>query len=240
MRAFERDGRLDPGFSGEDGKCTVNFGGRGFDIAYGLAVRGRSILATGSTVAAPEKSPAVALTRLGWGGGVTRGFGRRRDIPSPGGGIGRAVALQPDGRILVAGRAYSDSSQDTSDSALLRYRRSGQLDPAFGAGGIVITDFGTGEDSARAVVVRDGRILVAGLIYSSQGLARYLPSAAPDEAAIRPATPAPASNMTVTKSKDVVVIGGGQAGLAIGYYLRSQGRDFTILEAADGAGGGVA
>jgi FtsP/CotA-like multicopper oxidase with cupredoxin domain len=36
----------------------------------------------------------------------------------------------------------------------------------------------------------------------------------------------------VTKSKDVVVVGGGQAGLAIGYHLRSQGRDFTILEAA--------
>src|SRR4051794_31140752 len=31
---------------------------------------------------------------------------------------------------------------------------------------------------------------------------------------------------------EVIVIGGGQAGLAIGYYLRRQGRDFTILEAA--------
>ena len=36
----------------------------------------------------------------------------------------------------------------------------------------------------------------------------------------------------MTKSHDVVVVGGGQAGLAIGYHLRSQGRDFTILEAA--------
>jgi putative flavoprotein involved in K+ transport len=30
----------------------------------------------------------------------------------------------------------------------------------------------------------------------------------------------------------VVVVGGGQAGLAIGYHLTKQGRDFTILEAA--------
>jgi putative flavoprotein involved in K+ transport len=38
--------------------------------------------------------------------------------------------------------------------------------------------------------------------------------------------------MTLAKNHDVVVIGGGQAGLAIGYHLAKQGRDFTILEAA--------
>ncbi|MGH3453756.1 MAG: FAD-dependent oxidoreductase [Nocardioidaceae bacterium] len=31
---------------------------------------------------------------------------------------------------------------------------------------------------------------------------------------------------------DVIVVGGGQAGLALGYFLSRQGRDFTILEAA--------
>jgi putative flavoprotein involved in K+ transport len=33
---------------------------------------------------------------------------------------------------------------------------------------------------------------------------------------------------------DAIVIGGGQAGLAIGHHLARQGRDFVILEAADG------
>src|SRR5437763_2603196 len=33
--------------------------------------------------------------------------------------------------------------------------------------------------------------------------------------------------------REVVVVGGGQAGLAIGYFLAQQGRDFVILEAAD-------
>jgi putative flavoprotein involved in K+ transport len=32
--------------------------------------------------------------------------------------------------------------------------------------------------------------------------------------------------------REVVVVGAGQAGLAIGYFLKQQGRDFTILEAA--------
>ncbi len=36
---------------------------------------------------------------------------------------------------------------------------------------------------------------------------------------------------------DVVVIGAGQAGLAIGYFLARQGRRFMILEAADAVGG---
>ena len=31
---------------------------------------------------------------------------------------------------------------------------------------------------------------------------------------------------------EVVVVGGGQAGLAIGYFLRQRKLDFTILEAA--------
>src|SRR3954447_7956294 len=33
--------------------------------------------------------------------------------------------------------------------------------------------------------------------------------------------------------REVIVVGGGQAGLAIGYLLAQQGRRFTILEAAD-------
>ena len=38
--------------------------------------------------------------------------------------------------------------------------------------------------------------------------------------------------MTAGRPLDVVVVGGGQAGLAVGYFLRRQGRRFTILEAA--------
>ncbi|MGY1456709.1 ArsO family NAD(P)H-dependent flavin-containing monooxygenase [Streptomyces sp. SS8] len=41
----------------------------------------------------------------------------------------------------------------------------------------------------------------------------------------------------MTQRTDVVVVGGGQAGLAAGYHLRRQGLDFTILDAQDAPGG---
>src|SRR5687768_1731637 len=37
---------------------------------------------------------------------------------------------------------------------------------------------------------------------------------------------------TGTQRREVVVIGGGQAGLAVGYFLAQKNRRFTILEAA--------
>ena len=37
---------------------------------------------------------------------------------------------------------------------------------------------------------------------------------------------------TSRNSREVIVVGGGQAGLALGYHLAQQGKDFTILEAA--------
>ena len=37
---------------------------------------------------------------------------------------------------------------------------------------------------------------------------------------------------TLSNSHEVIVVGGGQAGLALAYHLRQQGKDFKILEAA--------
>ena len=41
------------------------------------------------------------------------------------------------------------------------------------------------------------------------------------------------SGNAAIERREVVVVGGGQAGLAVGYFLARQGRDFMILEAAD-------
>jgi putative flavoprotein involved in K+ transport len=41
------------------------------------------------------------------------------------------------------------------------------------------------------------------------------------------------ANGTIGDDREVIVVGGGQAGLAIGYFLARQGREFVILEAAE-------
>ena len=39
-----------------------------------------------------------------------------------------------------------------------------------------------------------------------------------------------------TSIHDTIVIGGGQAGLSVGYYLQQQGRNFVILDANERIG----
>ncbi|MBL7984957.1 MAG: hypothetical protein JNM91_08155, partial [Flavobacteriales bacterium] len=85
-----------------------------------------------------------------------------------------AVAIQADGRIVVAG--YTDG--DGVDFAVLRYEPGGTLDPGFAVGGIAITDVSGPYDQAEDVVIQaDGAILVGGYTYNGTdgdfGLVRY-------------------------------------------------------------------
>jgi uncharacterized delta-60 repeat protein len=87
-----------------------------------------------------------------------------------------AVAIQPDGKIVVAGRSASGGWR----FAVARYTARGRLDPSFGSAGTVRTAIGLGPEAAAAAVAVDrrGRILVAGRAESRTGvseigLARY-------------------------------------------------------------------
>ena len=157
------DGRLDRSF-GRRGRRLVSFGGRRIAGAYGLAAAPRGRFAVAGTAVVEGRAPQIALARLGPGGGV---LGRTRTSPGPYGGSAKAVRATGGG-IVVAGRAFSQPGTGPSDWALARYSAAGRLL------GVDRTDFGTGEDEAEAVALTPGHATVAGSIYGSHGVARYL------------------------------------------------------------------
>ena len=110
---------------------------------------------------------------FGTGGKVVSSFGAPFDAAS-------AVAIQPDGKIVLAGSAFN------GDFLVVRYNPNGSLDPSFGTGGLVTTDLG-GSDGAVAISVRpSGKILVAGATTANPGdpmafaAARYNPDGSLD------------------------------------------------------------
>ena len=95
---------------------------------------------------------------------------------------GNAVAAQADGKVVVVGAAGDHFG-------VARYNTDGSLDPSFGSGGKVITNFGTFKSVATAVRVQpnDGKIVVAGYASglvgfseSPMAVARYNPDGSLD------------------------------------------------------------
>src|SRR6266487_2601249 len=163
LARYDRDGTLDPTF-GTGGKVLTDVSGAGsYDEARAVAVEpDGKILAAGSSDAGG--STDFAVVRYDGDGTLDPTFGAGGQVLTDLGGAGRydgayAVAVEPDGKILAAG--FSDAGGST-DFAVVRYDGDGTLDPAFGAGGQVLTNFG-GSDYAYAVAVQgDGKVVAAG------------------------------------------------------------------------------
>ena len=81
-----------------------------------------------------------------------------------------AIAIQPDGRIVVAGLTRPDSDTSHNKAALARYNSDGRLDSSFGNGGKVIASTNTTEGFAVAIQP-DGKILTSG--FGSANVTRF-------------------------------------------------------------------
>jgi uncharacterized delta-60 repeat protein len=158
---YDPSGVPDPSF-GTSGVAIADFGSE--SIANGLVVQpDGKIVVTGSAVG------DVALARFRTDGTLDPTFGNlglvRTDFgvlvgPFPASEYGSDVALQPDGRIVVAGTSEFDRG---SDMAIVRYLANGALDTSFGTDGKLTVDFNGGFDSGRDVAMQaDGKIVAAG------------------------------------------------------------------------------
>jgi uncharacterized delta-60 repeat protein len=116
------------------------------------AVSAVALLSAGAPVA--SANPGTLDVSFGAGGALRTNLGGTYDWAY-------ATAIRPDGRILAAGVS---NARGTYDFALARYTSTHELDPSFGDGGVVLTDFRQSYDWAYALALQpDGKILVAGV-----------------------------------------------------------------------------
>ena len=157
-------GDLDPNF-GVGGWQTSNVQ-NGVDFARATALQ-----SDGKIVAVGEIGGAVGLARYNPDGSLDSSFGtngRQITILSGYDVDMRSVAIQPDGKIIVAG-GYSTYA-DEQDFILYRYLADGTLDAAFGDNGILFGAFSSLPDCDLAngfdlVLQPDGKIIAAGYAY---------------------------------------------------------------------------
>jgi uncharacterized delta-60 repeat protein len=167
---YTTNGALDNTF-GTGGKVTTPIGSD-HDEAYSVAIQtdGKLVVA-GSSYNGDNYD--FALVRYTTNGSLDLTFGTGGIVTTDLGGngdLGYSVAIQTDGKLVVAGSG-GNANNNNGNSALVRYTTNGALDPYFGTGGIVTTTFGTTGNSV--AIQTDGKLVVAGVTIGNFALARY-------------------------------------------------------------------
>jgi uncharacterized delta-60 repeat protein len=148
---YNPDGTLDTSFDG-DGIATVDLGS--IETATGLAIQ-----SDGKVVIVGSSGSDFGVARLNSDGSLDTSFSADGKLTVDFGGtdVANAVAVQPDGKIVVAGT-------NGIDFALARINPAdGSLDTGFGTGGKATFDITGGVDAANALAIQgDGMIVVAG------------------------------------------------------------------------------
>lgn len=160
-------GALDTSF-GSGGKLTANVAGKA-DFGYAAALQADGKIVVAGRVGVDGGSdPDFGLLRVNADGSLDAGFGSLGSVRTDF-GLGNweeaaGVAVQPDGRILVAGRVRVGG---VFNLALARFASNGAPDSGFGNAGLVTTAVSTQADVAKALALQaDGKIVVVGQMAS--------------------------------------------------------------------------
>lgn len=183
------DGSLDKGFGKSadgtpDGVVNLDLG-NGNDAAGGLAVLANGKIAVSATSSSSSGSN-VEVVRLNADGSLDKSFGADSADGSPAGFVSLSLgkgddtaadlAVQADGKLVVAANTTSTDAAGSSNIVLARLTSSGALDGSFGTAkdgtvdGLVNLSLSDGNDTADALALQaDGKILVVGTTHSSTG-----------------------------------------------------------------------
>jgi uncharacterized delta-60 repeat protein len=169
LARYTPGGELDPTF-GVGGIASTNFDGESYDEPYAIALQpdGRIVLGgssnTGGGIGRLFGADNLALARYLPSGLLDSSFGEGGKVVVDAGSMQesiRALALDPEGRIVAAGRV---NGEKRGDLLLARFRPDGSLDSSFGArgSGMTVTDLGTAEEGLSALALAPDGTIVAG------------------------------------------------------------------------------
>lgn len=217
------DGSADLSFSG-DGR-TITYLTMQRDSAYAVAAQPDGRIVVGGQASIEYKS-RFALARYNVDGTLDETFGANGTVLTSLNGDESLIldlALQPDGRIVVAGRTRTVYD---SDVALARYTADGALDRSFSGDGIEVTQVGAASTGAIALeILPDGKLLVAAAGYSSPHsiyLLRYLQDGSLDAefgeggtVAVDTGGPATLNDMALQRDGKVLLAGMRPSGFGV-------------------------
>ncbi len=154
LSRYKARGVLDRSF-GTGGRVSTKFGSLRVR-AYALAIRPNGkIVAAGASWGDTEAGFALARYRADGKPDNSFGADGRVRTMIGSGGSAYALAIQPDGRVVVAGSGGGGF-------ALARYEPNGSLDSSFDADGVVVSNFGWPAEAHALALQPDGKILAAG------------------------------------------------------------------------------
>jgi len=157
------------------GLAVTDFGGDDVATSMALQADGKILVAGYSTTT----STSFALARYLAGGTLDASFGTGGLVTTPfsGEAYAYAVALQPDGKILLAGFVSAASG---FDFALARYEADGSPDAGFGTGGRQVFNFGVTDALYALALQADGSIVAAGNVDQDLAVLRLQPNGSAD------------------------------------------------------------
>ncbi|WP_372412383.1 hypothetical protein [Streptomyces luteireticuli] len=150
------NGSLDASF-GSGGKVVINFTGQE-DVARAVALQSDGKIVVGG-FSGSELAGNISVARLNTDGTLDSSFGTggtvTYDISGATGDAIRAMAIQPDGKILGAGVAGANPG-------LIRLNPDGSLDATFAGGGKAAVPIGNSGHLFALALLSTGKFLVAG------------------------------------------------------------------------------
>jgi uncharacterized delta-60 repeat protein len=166
---YNNDGSLDTSF-GDAGWVITDFFGE-YDMAHDIAIQADGkIVVAGSANKSNGTRSFMALARYNTDGSLDAGFGiggKSTTESCPFYLTANAMAIQPDGKIVLAGNAQMITF---SNFAVARFNTDGNLERTFGSGGVMSTDFMGGHDEAADLALQpDGKIVLAGFASNRSG-----------------------------------------------------------------------